>query len=139
MHTYTHTHTYLHQTENKKKNNKSVFFKTILLYYRKSSGFEYTSFKEVHSAWRFGVLRLETQRAGGGMVSLLHDTGLLRCLKMYTSTPHRQRQRPQPQSLACCFFVFFFDISIFLQKRLEKKGCIKNTLHSFILFRQAKH
>jgi len=34
------------------------------------------------------VLRLETQRAGGGEVSLPHDAGLLRCLKMSTPGPH---------------------------------------------------
>lgn len=33
------------------------------------------------------MLRLESQRAAGGMVSLLHDSGLLRSMRINTSSP----------------------------------------------------
>lgn len=151
MHTNTHTlevahagtHPYIRQgllTQQwgvTKHQKTLVYLQNILLYYRKSSGFEYTSFKEVHSAWRFGVLRLETQKGGRWWrVSLLWETGLLRCLQVSTSAPHRQGQHPQPQSLSC----FFLDILIFLQKSGWKKVALKIQSILFILFiRQAKH
>lgn len=80
--------------------------------------------KEVHSAWRFRVLKLETQKAGGGKMSLLCRTAAVP-----TSTPHRQG--PQPQSLSCLFFFLLFLTFWFYKKKWLEKGCIKNTIHSF--------
>lgn len=113
--TLTATFTYI------RSNNRSFFFKTILLYYWTSSAFEYTSFKEVHSAWRFGVLRLESQRAAGGMVSLLHDSGLLRSMRTNTSSPLADKDSIHNHKASRASF-FFLNIYLnFITKEVGKK------------------
>lgn len=77
------------------------------------------------------MLKLETQKAGGGKMSLLCRTAAVP-----TSTPHRQG--PQPQSLSCLFFFSFFNILILLKKSGWKKVALKiqSILFTFNLDRQ---
>lgn len=76
--------------------------------------FEYICLKEVHSAWRFGELKLETQKIRGRREAKCPLGGM----------PEGKDGPTTLEPLAVIYFCF-----ILLQKWLEKCS-IKNTMHS---------
>lgn len=71
-------------------------------------------------------------------MSLLHDAGLLRCLK--TSTPPSQTETASTTTEPLVLFFFFFVHFDFLRKSGWKKVALKiQSMILFSSFRQAKH
>lgn len=140
-----HMHTSSHQTEPVDitaglTKHKAVYLQNILLYYRKSSGFEYTSFKEVHSAWRFGVLRLETSGKGW------RGWGAPTAWRRAADVPEGVHLHPSPKRdsvhnhrASRGFFVGFFCTFCFSYKSGWKKVALKiQSILLYFSFRQAK-
>lgn len=98
-------HTFYHDKSQKKvvSLKRSALLQKIFRYF--------WYFKEVHSARRFGVVKLETQKAGGGKESLPE----------VPESVHLHRQTDTHRASYSLSFLFFFSYIIFFFKKVPGK------------------